>query len=286
MFLSVFGHLNIDFIISVPRIPEEGSILTNSTTVRAGGTARNITLVAGKLGLDVEIFSKIGKDFPKEYVNELEENGVFTGNIVRDERFGFSPVCFIVTDSKKQVAFIDQGPMGDNGKLFLKMPKGEWVHFGTGDPNEFIKIKEKVNGNFAFDPGQEIHYRYSKETFSSMVENTKFLFFNSLEFQKAKEFMDVDRMLGMVENIIVTLGEEGCMLINKNEKVKLQSYHVTAKETIGAGDSFRAGFYLGIKNNMGTKRSCYLGMKIASIVVEHGQIPEHFPNTEEIIASL
>lgn len=286
MFLSVFGHLNVDFIISVPRIPEEGSIFTKSTSIRAGGTARNISLVSGKLGIDVEIFSKIGRDFPEEYVKELEKNGVHTGGIIRDDRFSFSPVCFIVSDSIRQVAFIDQGPMGDDGIEFVEMPAGEWVHFGTGNPGEYVKIKEKVRGNIAFDPGQEIHYRYTKEMFSSMVENAKVLFFNRYEFERARNFMTVERMLEVAENIVVTLGGDGCVLMNRMEKVTLESYHVKAKETIGAGDSFRAGFYLGMKNNIGMKKSCLLGMKIASIVVEQGLIPDHFPDMNEIVKSL
>ena len=67
MYLSVYGHLNVDFLLQVPEIPMEGSIFTNGTTVRAGGTARNISLVSGKLGMENEIFSKVGKDFPKNY---------------------------------------------------------------------------------------------------------------------------------------------------------------------------------------------------------------------------
>jgi len=286
MFLSVLGHLNIDFIISVPRIPEEGSIFTRSAFARAGGTARNITLVAGKLGIDVEIFAKVGINFPKEYIEELEKNNVSTKNILKDHRFGFSPVCFIVSDSNKQVAFIDQGPMGDNGIFYDDLPSGEWVHFSTGDPKEYLKIKEKEDRNFVFDPGQEIDYRYSKEIFTSMVEGSKILFFNRNEFEKAKSFMGTEKMLESAENIIVTLGKDGCTLMNKNEKLSLNAYPIKAKETIGAGDSFRAGFYLGIKNNFGIKKSCYMGMKIASIVVEEGKIPSRFPSLEELIKSL
>lgn len=279
MFLSVFGHLNIDLIINVPSIPQEGSIFTNRTEMRPGGTARNIALVAGKLGVETEIFSKVGLQFPENYINELKNNNVNTDNIVIDKKFGFSPICVIVSDIKKQVAFIDQGPMGDNGIEYPKKPKGKWIHFGTGDPNEYLKIKESSKGNISFDPGQEIHYRYDKNIFKDMVKNTNILFFNRIEFEKAKELMDLNEMIKNTENIIVTLGENGCILINKNEKVSLPAYKVNAKETVGAGDAFRAGFYFGLKNNYDIKRACLFGMKIASIVVENGKIPDNFEIT-------
>ncbi|MGC8662820.1 MAG: PfkB family carbohydrate kinase [Thermoplasmata archaeon] len=286
MYLSVYGHLNVDFLLQVPEIPMEGSIFTNGTTVRAGGTARNISLVSGKLGMENEIFSKVGKDFPKNYIMELEKNGVSTKNILIDERYNFSPVCFIVSDLKKQVAFIDQGPMNDNGLEYKKLPSGNFVHFGTGDPHEYLKIKERIEKNVSFDPGQEIHYRYSKETFTSMLEGSKFLFLNRKEFEKAKEFLDSENMLNLTENIIVTLGSDGCLIMNKNEKFTMEAYKVNAKETLGAGDSFRAGFYLGIKNQFNLRKSCLLGMKIASIVVMHGSIPQNFPPLKELINSL
>ncbi len=284
MFLSVFGHLNIDFILNVPRIPDEGSILTNATILRPGGTARNISLAAALLGIDNEIFSKVGKDFPKEFILELKEKGVSIENILIDTKYKFSPICIIVSDFKKQLAFIDQGPMGDHGLNYKNFPSGRIVHFGTGDPEEYIKIKSIIDKETAFDPGQEIEYRYTKENLIAMLEGSKYVFFNEREYEKAKEILH-DDITKYAENIIVTLGENGCMGIKKGEKFNLDAYKVKAKETIGAGDSFRAGFYLGIKNKINFKKSCLIGMKIASIVVENGKIPKSFPPIDEIMKS-
>ncbi len=281
MFLSVFGHFNVDIVIEVKNIPDEGSIDTKNIIMRAGGTARNICAVAGSLGVPVEIFSKIGKNFPKEYVNDLKKRNVNIENLIIDKKFSFSPVCYIVSDGTRQIAFMDQGPMERNYD-FRNKPKGEWIHFSTGNPDELIKIKEKIDGKISFDPGQEIHYRYDREKFIAMAENTEILFFNEIEYKKAKSF--TNDLFSLTKRVIVTLGEKGCMILEKNKKETIPAFKVKAKESIGAGDAFRGGFYAGLYNKYSIKNSCIMGNWASSIVVSKGNIPKKFPeNFSEII---
>ena len=285
MFLSVFGHFNLDFIIKVEKIPDEGSIPVKGTISRAGGTGRNIAFVSSLLGIDVELFSRVGEGFPSKFINELEMIGVSTKNVKIIKNYGMTPVCFIVSDGEKQIAFIDQGPMNEIIP-YDNVPEGEWVHFSTGIPEEYIKIKSKCKSKISFDPGQEIHYRYDRKNFDEMISDTEIFFANTIEFQKALNFMGLEDMLKRTKNIVITRGSEGCMLINKNVKIELPAYRVVAKETVGAGDSFRAGFYAGMMLNFDLIKSCLLGMKIASLTVSEGKIIENFPPLEELIKSL
>ncbi len=274
MFLSVFGHFNVDIVIRVKNIPHEGSIDTKKIIMRSGGTARNICAIAGSLGVPVEIFSKIGKNFPKEYVKDLEKRNVNIENLIIDRKFSFSPVCYIVSDGRRQIAFMDQGPM-EKDYNFKRKPSGEWVHFSTGNPDELIKIKEKIHGRIAFDPGQEIHYRYNKESFKAMAENTEIIFLNEIEYEKAKTL--TDNLFSLTKRVIVTLGDKGCMLMEKNKKEIIPAFRVKARETVGAGDAFRGGFYAGLYNNLSIKNSCIMGNWASSIVVSKGKIPKKFP---------
>ncbi|HEU12956.1 MAG: carbohydrate kinase family protein [Thermoplasmata archaeon] len=285
MFLSVYGHFNMDIILRVERIPVEGSIPVENTLNRPGGTARNIAYAARLLGLSVELFSRIGDGFPRDFVNQIKNRGVDTRNLRVVKGYGFTPVCFIVSDGKRQLAFIDQGPMG-RMMDYENLPKGRWVHFSTGIPEEYIKIKRMVNSRISIDPGQEIHYRYNEKNLAEMLEGTDFFFVNEIEYERALELIDEDMILEKTKNVIVTLGERGCRIINSSGKMELPSYRVKAKESVGAGDSFRAGFYAGLKNKLDIKQSCKLGMKVASIVVSSGGIPEKMPDVKELIRSL
>lgn len=285
MFLSVFGHTNVDFIIRVDEIPADGSVPVLGTLKRPGGTAWNIAYVAGMLGVDVEIFSRVGDDFPREYIEKLKNWGVNTKNLNVVRGYGMTPVCFIVSDGKKQIAFIDQGPMG---RLmdYENKPEGEWVHFSTGLPEEYMGIKKITKARISFDPGQEIHYRYTKESFTEMIDGAHIFFANEVEYRKALEFMTEEEILKRAGNVIITLGEKGCVLMNKTGKLKIPAYRVDGKESIGAGDSFRAGFYAGMKAGLDMYDSCRLAMKVASLIVSHGGIPDELPSPRELIQSL
>jgi len=65
--LVTVGHFAIDQILS-PKIPTPEPTL--------GGPPTYVSLAARKLGAKVSVISKVGGDFPSEYVVWLEENGV------------------------------------------------------------------------------------------------------------------------------------------------------------------------------------------------------------------
>ncbi|MFQ6095061.1 MAG: carbohydrate kinase family protein [Candidatus Bathyarchaeia archaeon] len=65
--LVTVGHFAIDLIIS-PRITR--------STATLGGSPTFCSIAAKKLGADVSVISKVGSDFPSEYIEWLTANGV------------------------------------------------------------------------------------------------------------------------------------------------------------------------------------------------------------------
>ena len=49
-------------------------------------------------------------------------------------------------------------------------------------------------------------------------------------------------MRGGVENVLLTLGEEGLMAVSATAAVKVPAEKITVENTVGAGDSALAGF--------------------------------------------
>ena len=58
-----------------------------------------------------------------------------------------------------------------------------------------------------------------------------------------------------VRNVIIKLGANGCLLKNRNERIRLSGYAVNAIDTTGAGDNFLAGFVSEILRNEGAENA-------------------------------
>ncbi|MBN1539254.1 MAG: hypothetical protein JW939_03850, partial [Candidatus Thermoplasmatota archaeon] len=111
--LLVCGNLNMDTILTVDYLPEEGQ----STPVRAirrefGGCGGNISLAAAKLGVPVIISSVVGKDFDEGYRERLLNSGIDLGHLTVDEELP-SPFCLVLSapGGKQAYAFME-GAMG------------------------------------------------------------------------------------------------------------------------------------------------------------------------------
>ena len=66
-YLGVFGHVNIDLIMELPKLPEPNtSIEVDTKRMYYGGTGANIARWAAKLGVPTSLASFVGRDRSEE----------------------------------------------------------------------------------------------------------------------------------------------------------------------------------------------------------------------------
>lgn len=272
MKLAYFGHVNIDRILTVNRIPSEGSQPVVATSEVFGGTAGNFAIVAAKLGLAFDLYSAVSTGTHGKFISYLESLGV-------DPKFlsvtdGYGPVCTIVSDGREQIALMDQGPMlsWTPSSSFRFGNEYDWVHFSTGPPDEYLKIAQKLAGKtrIAFDPGQEVHYRYDRKQVSDFLELSDLVLCNRSELSKMSSILGVpeDRILDSLPDTIVTSGERGVDFKISGKIGHMNSVPVTkVADTVGAGDAFRAGFYFGLAAGKEIMQSINIGQMVASTVI-------------------
>lgn len=260
--LLVVGHSNIDVQIQLNQMPGPGvSSPVVSRRVVYGGTACNIARHAASLGVDVRLWSRVGPDFPLDWMQALEEDGVK----LAFEEGNATPTCFILTDAAGEQSYMmDQGAMAPPFEVPLSVLDGvTQLHICTGDPASYLPLAKEANRQgipVAFDPGQEIHFAYDSDSLEAMLNLSHTFWCNEAELEKAFQFMsygDPVQLLDHVERVIVTRGENGADIYG------LGAQHVPCTpanlvDPTGAGDAFRAGFYAG-----GTA----IAAKVAAVVV-------------------
>lgn len=291
-YLGVFGHVNVDYVVRVPKFPEKNaSIATESKNKFFGGTGANLAVMASKLGVKTSLASFVGDDFPKDFYETLRKGRID----LKDLRVvkGYStPTCYVFTDGKNQLNFIHQGPMKDSHKFTLlshTIRSSELIHIGTGNPKYYSKVaafSKKLKKDIAFDPGQEIHYVYNPKSFQNMLKATKYFFCNEIELKTARKFLKIKRAEGMldyVDVLILTRGEKGSRIYTRDGKYSIPAIRPRKfVDATGAGDAYRAGFYAALSRDYGLKICGYAGAIASKLVIETLGAQTKLPRWDEI----
>jgi 6-phosphofructokinase 1/ribokinase len=271
-FLAYTGHLNIDVILKVDEINNNITLPVDEVTESFGGTAGNFAMIASKLGIPFRLYSIISLKSHKDYMNKLKSLNVDLSG-VKSVNDSFGPICYAVNDGKNQKYFLAEGPMKIEPYEILD-EKYKFLHLGTGNPELNEQMVEGSKYDFlSFDPSQEVFFKYNKDRLNYFLDKCHLIMGNrdEINFIFNKANVELKSYASMKHKVIMTDGENGTILYSNGIK-KISPYQVINEggNTLGAGDSFRAGFYLGLKNNLSVEDSVKCGNVASFIVVKHG----------------
>lgn len=279
-FVAVCGHTNLDVHLQVPELPRPGqSSPVLERRIEWGGTAANIARHAGSLGVGVRLWSRVGKDFPAEWRQALQDDGVLLEHLEVDA-LRLTPTCYIATDSlDRQQFFMDQGAMVDlaQNPAPLSLLDGiQWLHVATGDPLGYAQVADaakRAGIRVAFDPGQELRFQYDARSLQGMLELADVFWCNDQELEVACVLLDVaspDALLKFVPSVVVTRGARGLSWYARNQAPTHAPAFPVGRvlDPTGAGDACRAGFYAATAKGLAFEEALRWGQAAASLVVE------------------
>lgn len=291
-FLTVYGHVSIDQIIKLRDFPQENtSVDILDEVTRLGGTAANVSLVAASLGVPTALCAFVGNDFPKRFEDLLKSKNLILDEFYKTEKFETSR-AIVVNDSRLcQKVLFYQGPQGHASELNM-MPvsnaeKSEYVHFCTGEPRYTIETMKKLKGKtkVAFDPAQEIHALWNKDTFNEALNFADVLFSNQYEAKSMLKYLGRESFEGFSFPLVfVTEGSDGfeTYIEGKRKKHPIVKSEKTVDAT-GAGDAFRGGLYAGLYHKMSFEDSLVVAASTSSFIVENVGATSSIPTWEQVL---
>ena len=85
-YLSVYGHISIDQIVSLADFPQMNtSVDILSKQTKLGGTGTNIAVTAASLGVPTAICGFVGNDFPKIFEDFMRSKDLIMDEMVKVE---------------------------------------------------------------------------------------------------------------------------------------------------------------------------------------------------------
>lgn len=291
-FLTVYGHVSIDQIMTVVDFPlENTSVDVTSDTLKLGGTASNVASVASSLGVPTALCSFVGDDFPEKFENVLRSKELIMDEFYRIKNYQTSR-AIVVNDSKlAQKVLFYQGPQGHASELGIvplkNAEKSEYVHFCTGEPKFTIEIMKKLKGKVknSFDPAQEIHALWNEKSFNEALLSADILFSNQYEAKSILKYLGRNSFDGFdFPLVFTTKGIDGCDVFIKGKKKSFPI--VKSKKTVdatGAGDAFRGGLYAGLYRKMSLDESIIIAASVSSFIVEGLGAVDNIPTWDMVL---
>lgn len=277
-FLSVYGHVTVDQIISIGEFPEIGqSVDVISKKTVLGGTGTNIAVTAAKLGVPTAICAFVGEDFSPNYEGFMRGSGLIMDDFVKVSEYETSQAIVVNNGNLKQKVVFYQGPQGFASNLDRVLKKSasvsKYVHFCTGEPEYYISVMKELEGkdvSISLDPAQEILKMWDKDKLQRALDYSDSVFCNDYEAGVMQNHLEIGDVLALNKGLVVrTLGNDGAIA-----KIDGKIYEIPAikadkvVDTTGAGDSFRAGFYAGLYHGYNKVDSLTIASATASYIVE------------------
>ncbi len=272
MKIGVIGSINIDFVYATDRTAKKGeTVFGNTYDILNGGKGANQAVLASAITNDVIFLGAVGNDrFSEMAIDHLSQRIPNCNDIVckdtttgmavielseGDNRITVIPGANLYLDNQDVLEFLNRHT--DLETIILQYEIDVSVV-------EFI-IKECVKRNIRVvlnpAPVQELK--------KDVIELVKFLIPNETEFEEIFGHCNYEQeVIKHKGSLIVTMGSKGVMYLNRNVPEIYPANKIIAKDTTGAGDSFVAGFSVGISKGLGIKQAVGLGVNIASVTCE------------------
>jgi ribokinase len=245
------GRINIDIVMNVDKLSGANEhVFSQQSSFTFGGSAANFATQSAKLGVKTGLISCVGSDLYGQLImKNLNELGVDTKAVlVLDNQ---PTGLFFLAQSPKEgdAVYAELGANKFLEKYVLDeeyLARVRTLHIAGGFPNlisRAIDLATTEGMIVSVDPGRAA----AEVDFSKIIKNIDLLFLNKVELEgyfkieaKEKPLREFAKTFPGI--LLVKMGDKGSIATDGFEYVKSPIFEVPVKDTLGAGDSFAAGF--------------------------------------------
>lgn len=287
------GSMNLDMVYQMDHIVQPGETEASSRMdVFLGGKGINQSMAVAKAGAEVYHGGMIGED-GQPFLDACREYGVDSRYIRKVP--GKSGHAIIQIDQNAQNCIILFG--GANQMLTAEYVDMVLSDFAAGD---ILLLQNEVNMlpyivDKAYEKGMQIALNpspYNEKLNEVDMKKISLFLLNEVEGGQITGLTDPDAILArMLElfphaRIVLTLGKDGAVYADQNQKVFQPIFPVKAVDTTAAGDTFTGYFLAGLCEGFPIPEILKRSAKASSIAVTRpGAVPS-IPWREEVEKSL
>lgn len=288
-----FGSCNIDYVYSLDHIVRTGETeTTHKLETFPGGKGLNQSIAVARAGAKIFHAGCVGNDGAM-LLDILAGSGVDTSYIKK-------------LDVKNGHAVIQLSSSGENS-IFLYPGSNEMIDkalidkvlcdFGEGD---IILLQNEIS-----NVGYIIEKAYKKgmciifnpAPFNDSIRNIDFnmisyIVLNEVEAAEMSGFEEPEKSLEYLGctypdlRVVLTLGENGCVYMDRKQKLRQAAFSVDVADTTAAGDTFTGYFAAGLSRGDEVSDILKTASAASAVAVSRNGAAPSIPEREEVMAAL
>lgn len=270
--ISVIGICGMSQFMRVHHFHENGeTLIADSICFEIGGKGINQAIAAKRMGAEVAFLTAVGDDeFGKESIKIIKENNLKDFSKIKNGEK--TPVAVILTDrnGENRVTEFHTAVLSveDVYSFEEEIKASDILLIQQEVPlkvNEAaIRLAQKYNVRVILNPAPAVKEKYKLE---------KKLFMVTPNEQESACLTD-----SIYENIITTLGKDGCLI---NNKIKIEPLNIKAVDTTGAGDTFNGVLAVMLAEGKSIEEAARYAVCASGISVGRENILNAIPTREE-----
>lgn len=275
MRITVVGSINLDFVASAPKLPRAGETVTGATLARhPGGKGANMALAAQRLGADVCMVGRVGRDaMAEEALALLLADDVDTGGVIADAEAPTGVALIAVDpDGENQIVVAaganhqvtpEQLPARIEGPLLLQLELPvETVEAAVGRATDFVCV------NLA--PAQPVSDQLLRRADLIVVNETEAAFYGDLLHHGGGR-------------VVVTRGAKGATMYQRGVEMGWATPpKVRAVDATGAGDCFVGAICVALLEGMEPAEALTFACASGAIAATRPGAQPSFPTRDEV----
>ncbi|MGB8064292.1 MAG: ribokinase [Candidatus Sulfotelmatobacter sp.] len=300
--IVVVGSYATGLTMKVPRLPTSGeTLMGRGYRVDFGGKGSNQAVGCARLGAQVQFVGRIGNDrFGDAAFNLYREEGVGVSHTKRS-REAPTGVGFIVVEeeSGRNCIVIDPGAnallrAADVAEAETALQSASVVLTQLEIPVEAAASameRGRANGaitvlNPAPAAPLPVSLLRSVDVLTPNEGEAKVLAGYPPDAVVEPQVVAQQLIRSGVKHVVITLGEQGALLVNADSQTHFPAVQVQAVDTTGAGDAFNAGLAVALAHRSSIEQAVeFATITGAMAVTREGVIPS-LPGREEVLAFL
>lgn len=298
----VVGSINMDMVSHSPRLPVPGETLVGDAFVMApGGKGANQAVAAARLGAHVAFVSRVGtRQHGRELLAALEAQGVNTEAVATDAAAlpGIAVIMVASEGGENSIVYVP----GSNAQLSeadveaARLPlQGARVVVAQLEVPQAAIARAFALARAA-GVTTILNAAPALPVAPELLAQSQWLVLNETEASQlaglpggsvAEAEAAAQALLARgPEQVVVTLGAQGVLLVNAQRSVHLPAQVVKAVDTVGAGDTFVGGLATGLAEGWSAEDAARLGQAAAAVAVSRTGVQTAMPLRHELAASL
>jgi len=293
--IIVIGSMNADLAVRVSRFPQPGETISGEDLqIIPGGKGANQAVAAARQGASVAMIGRVGNDsFGPALLRNLEQNNVDASHVQTDAHSATGTAIIVVDANGQNSIVLSPGGNGNVSPADLDdvaFPAYKLLLLQLEIPIEAVLSaarRAKESGlRVLLNPAP------ARPLPEELISLPDFLLPNESELslltgQPVHDRTSAERAATTLlergaQNLIVTLGANGALIVNRGMTKHVPAFKVDVIDTTAAGDAFIGGFSSALLQNKPLEEAVRYGCACGALAATKFGAQPSLPTREEV----